>query len=208
MLINLSSNFTLSDKRLERSMNFRKQYFEKMEKLNLEKQMREIERQKRLENQPKLRRSESTIKNSRFQKCISIYKSMFKEIPLLHYKDNNLKSDGQYKLIIPYNNPSLKKSSSTNNINPLAFDDFNRLYNTTQYFKFNGFRNYKEAKNLEDRKTEQKRNYFDYNIEFEFDTKIKEKKENRLIKSNSNLLTKKLRNIYKYKYDKLFRNKK
>ena len=208
MLINLSSNFTLSDKRLERSMNFRKQYFEKMEKLNLEKQMREIERQKRLENQSKLRRSESNIKNSRFQKCISIYKSMFKELPLLHYKDNNLKSDGQYKLIIPYNNPSLKKSSSTNNINPLAFDDFNRLYNTTQYFKFNGFRNYKEAKNLEDRKTEQKRNYFDYNIEFEFDTKIKEKKENRLIKSNSNLLTKKLRNIYKYKYDKLFRNKK
>ena len=208
MLINLSSNFTLSGKRLERSMNFRKQYFEKMEKLNLEKQMREIERQKRLENQPKLRRSESTIKNSRFQKCISIYKSMFKELPLLHYKDNNLKSDGQYKLIIPYNNPSLKKSSSTNNINPLAFDDFNRLYNTTQYFKFNGFRNYKEAKNLEDRKTEQKRNFFDYNIEFEFDTKIKEKKENRLIKSNSNLLTKKLRNIYKYKYDKLFRNKK
>ena len=208
MLINLSSNFTLSDKRLERSMNFRKQYFEKMEKLNLEKQMREIERQKRLENQSKLRRSESNIKNSRFQKCISIYKSMFKELPLLHYKDNNLKSDGQYKLIIPYNNPSLKKSSSTNNINPLAFDDFNRLYNTTQYFKFNGFRNYKEAKNLEDRKTEQKRNYFDYNIEFEFDTKIKEKKDNRLIKSNSNLLTKKLRNIYKYKYDKLFRNKK
>ena len=208
MLINLSSNFTLSDKRLERSMIFRKQYFEKMEKLNLEKQMREMERQKRLENQSKLRRSESNIKNSRFQKCISIYKSMFKELPLLHYKDNNLKSDGQYKLIIPYNNPSLKKSSSTNNINPLAFDDFNRLYNTTQYFKFNGFRNYKEAKNLEDRKTEQKRNYFDYNIEFEFDTKIKEKKENRLIKSNSNLLTKKLRNIYKYKYNKLFRNKK
>ena len=208
MLINLNGNFTLSDKRLERSMNFRKKYFEKMEKLNLEKQMRQIEKQKHLENKAKLRRSESNFRNRVFQKSICIYKSMFKELPLLPYKDNNIKSDGQYKLIIPYNNSSLKKSSSANNINPLAFDDFNRFYNTTQYFKFNGCRNYREAKILEDRKTEQQKNYFDYNIEFKFDTKIKEKKDNKLIRSNSILLTKKLRNIYKDKYDKLFRNKK
>ena len=208
MLINLNGNFTLSDKRLERTMNFRKKYFEKMEKLNLEKHMREIERQKRLENQAKLRRSESNIKNRGFQKSISIYKSMFKELPLLQYKDNNIKSDGQYKLIIPYNNSSLKKSSSANNINPLAFDDFNRLYNTTQYFKFNGRRNYKESKISEERKTEHQKNYFDYNIEFKFDIKIKDKKDNKLIKSKSNILTKKLRNIYKDKYGKLFRNNK
>ena len=208
MLINLNGNFTLSDKRLERTMNFRKKYFEKMEKLNLEKHMREIERQKRLENQAKLRRSESNIKNRGFQKSISIYKSMFKELPLLQYKDNNIKSDGQYKLIIPYNNSSLKKSSSANNINPLAFDDFNRLYNTTQYFKFNGHRNYKESKISEERKTEHQKNYFDYNIEFKFDMKIKDKKDNKLIKSKSNILTKKLRNIYKDKYGKLFRNNK
>ena len=102
----------------------------------------------------------------------------------------------------------MKKSSSANNINPLAFDDFNRLYNTTQYFKFNGRRNYIESKISEERKTEHQKNYFDYNIEFKFDMKIKDKKDNKLIKSKSNILTKKLRNIYKDKYGKLFRNNK
>ena len=38
--------------------------------------------------------------------------------------------------------------------------------------------------------------------------KIKDKKDNKLIKSQSNILTKKLRNIYKDKYGKLFRNNK
>ena len=139
--------------------------------------MREIERQKRLENQAKLRRSESNIKKLGFQKSISIYKSMFEELTFLPYKDSNIKSDSQYKLIILYNNSSLKKSSSVNNINLLAFDDFNQLYNTTKYFKFNVPRNQKDSKISEERKTENQKNYFGYNIEFKFDMKIKEKRQ-------------------------------
>ena len=57
-----------------------------MEKLNMEKLIREIERQKRLENQAKLRRIDSNIKNLGFQKSISIYKSMFEELTFLPYK--------------------------------------------------------------------------------------------------------------------------
>ena len=203
MLINLNGKFTLSDKRLERTINFRKKYFEKMERLNLEKQLREKEKQKRLESQAKLRRSESNMKNRGFHKSVSIYRNMFRELPLLPYKDVNLKSDGQYKLFIPYNNSTLKKSNSTNNINPLAFDDFNRLYNTTQYFKFNRCRNKKDAKIFEDKTTEHKKDYFDYNIEFKFDMKSEKKKDNKLMRAN--LLTRRLKNIYKDKYDKIFK---
>ena len=202
MLITLNGKFTLSDKRLERTINFRKKYFEKMEKLNLEKQLREKEKQRRLESQANLKRSESNIKNGGFHKSVSIYRNMFRELPLLPYKDVNLKSDGQYKLFIPYNNSTLKKSSSTNNINPLAFDDFNRLFNTAQYFKFNR-RNKKETKVFDDKTTENKKNYFDYNIEFKFDMKSEKKKDNKLMRSN--LLTRRLKNIYKDKYNKIFK---
>ena len=87
----------------------------------------------------------------------------------------------------------------------MAFDDFNRLYNTTQYFKFNGRRNYKESKISEERKTEHQKNYFDYNIEFKSDAQFKQKKDNKLMRAN--LLTRKLKNIYKDKFEKILSKK-
>ena len=199
MLANLNGNFTLADKRLERSMEFRKKYLKKMEKMNEEKKLREEERKKRLENKTALRRNQSGFAIKGFQKSVYIYRHMFKELPLLPNKDNNIKSDGQYKLIIPYHASILKKSGSTNNINPLAYDDFNRYYNTTQYF------NFKENKENEEKKGDIKKEYFEYNIEFKSDMKLKDKKDNKLMRNN--LLTKKLRSIYKGKLDKILYKK-
>lgn len=202
MLANLNGNFTLSDRRLERSINFRKKYLKKMEKLNHEKELLQKEKQKKLEIRIKLRRSESVVKSRVFQKTTFIYKNMFKELPLLPYKDNHIKSDGQYKLIIPYNS-TLKKSNSANNINPLAFDDFNRFYNTAQYFKFN--RKFKDNKFLDEKINEQKKDYLEYNIEFKSDAQFKQKKDNKLMRAN--LLTRKLKNIYKDKFEKILSKK-
>ena len=144
-----------------------------MEKLNHEKELRQKEKQKKLEIRIKLRRSESVVKSRVFQKSTFIYKNMFKE------------------LIIPYNS-TLKKTNSANNINPLAFDDFNRFYNTTQYFKFN--RKFKDNKFLDEKINEQKKDYLEYNIEFKSDAQFKQKKDNKLMRAN--LLTRKLKNIY------------
>ena len=199
MLANLNGNFTLADKRLERSMEFRKKYLKKMEKMNEEKKLREEERKKRLENKTALRHNKSGFAIKGFQKSVYIYRHMFKELPLLPNKDNNIKSDGQYKLIIPYRVSILKKANSANNINPLAYDDFNRYYNTTQYF------NFKENKENEEKKGDIKKEYFEYNIEFKSDMKLKDKKDNKLMRNN--LLTKKLRSIYKGKLDKILYKK-
>ena len=125
---------------------------------------------------------------------------MFKELPLLPNKDDNLKSDGHYKLVIPYRVSILRKSNSANNINPLAYDDFNRYYNTTQYFKFKKYYN-REANFLEERKVDQKKDYFEYNIEFKSDMEFKNKKDNKMMRTN--LLTRKLRSIYKGRLDKI-----
>ena len=204
MLANLNGNFTLSDKRLERSMEFRKKYFKKMEKMEQEKKFKEKERQIRLESQTRLRRCESNIKLKGFQKSLNIYKNMFKVLPLLPDKDNNIKSDGQYKYIIPYRVQIFKKSVSANTINPLAYDDFNRYYNTTQYFRFNHYKN-KSKDFFEEKKMDQKKEYFEYNIEFKSDLKFKNKKDNKLMRNN--LLTQKLRKIYKGKLDRILNKK-
>ena len=200
MLANLSGNFTLSDKRMERSMIFREKYFQKMEKLNQEKKIREEERKKQLENQALMKRSQSNFNIKGFHKSINIYRNMFKELPLLPNKDDNLKSDGHYKLVIPYRVSILKKSNSANNINPLAYDDFNRFYNTTQYFNFKKYYD-KETNVLEEKKTDPKKDYFEYNIEFKSDMKFKYRKDNKNLRVN--LLTRKLRSIYKGRLDKI-----
>ena len=206
MLANLNSNFTLSDKRLERSQEFRKKYLKKLEKINKEKKLREEERKKRLEKQAGLRRSQSNFTIKTFQKNVYIYRNILKELPLLPNKEKFINSDGQYKLIIPYKIPPLKKSNSTNNINPLAYDDFNRYFNTTQYFKFNQLKiKSKERSFPEEKKYEPKKDYFEYNIELKSDIKLKDKKENKSIQAN--LLTKKLRKIYKGRLDKILNKK-
>ena len=208
LLVNLNYNYTLTDKRLERTQEFRKNYLIKMEKINAEKKAREERRKKiKLENEKCLRKSQSNFNVKVFQKSISIYKNVFRELPLLPNKDNFIKLNGQYKLIIPYKESKLKKSNSTNNINPLAYDDFNRYYNTSQYFRFKNLNNTKNEKNFfEEKKYEPRKDYFEYNIELKSDVKFKNKKDNKLMRNN--LLTRKLRNIYKGKLDRILYKRK
>ena len=208
ILVDLNYNYTLTDKRLERSKEFRKNYLIKMEKINAEKKAREERRKKRkLENEKCLRKTQSNFNIKVFQKNIPIYKHVFNELPLLPNKDNFINSNGQYKLIIPYKETKLKKSNSTSNINPLAYDDFNRYYNTSQYFRFTHLSVARKEKNIfEEKKYEPKKDYFEYNIELKSDVKLKDKKDNKVMRNN--LLTKKLRSIYKGKFDRLLYKRK
>ena len=203
MLANLNGRFTLKDKRLERSMEFRKKYQEKMEKLEKEKKLKEEERLKKREILKNIqiyrRRDYKNLSFYEFKKCNSAFNKMFRVLPLLPNKDKYIKSEGEYKLVIPYKKEDLQKSNSTSNINPLAFDDFNRSFNTTQYFNFKV-----KDKNLIDKSLEGKK---DYIIQLKSDIKLIRKK-NHFIKKND-ILTQKLRNIYKGKFDKvLFFNEK
>jgi hypothetical protein len=203
MLANLNGRFTLKDKRLERSMEFRKKYQEKMEKLEKEKKLKEEERLKKREILKNIqiyrRRDYKNLSFYEFKKSNSAFNKMFRVLPLLPNKDKYIKSEGEYKLVIPYKKADLQKSNSTSNINPLAFDDFNRSFNTTQYFSFKV-----KDKNLIDKSLEGKK---DYIIQLKSDIKLIRKK-NHFIKKND-ILTQKLRNIYKGKFDKvLFFNEK
>ena len=204
MLANLSGRFTLKDKRIERSLIFRKKYQEKMEQLEKEKKLKEEEKLKKkeiLSSQNQMIIYKGKIPNNQtfyeFKKSNSTFNKMFRLLPLLPNRDKYLQSEGEYKFIIPYKKTILKKSNSACNINPLAYDDFNRSYNTGQYFhfKFN-------EKKMDDKSKERKK---DYIIEFKSDIKLVKKKNNNIIKKND-ILTRKLRNIYKGKFDRVLYN--
>ena len=202
MLANLSGTFTLKDKRIERSLEFRKKYQEKMEKLEREKKLKEEEKLKKIKiipNKIKLYKvnSANNLSSYEFKNNNSVFNKIFRELPLLPNKENYIKSEGEYKFLIPYKKVILRKSNSANNINPLAYDDFNRSYNTRQYFNFKLKEKDRKDKSLEDKK--------DYTIQFKSDIKLI-KKRNKFIKND--ILTKKLRNIYKGKFDKVLYNEK
>ena len=200
MLANLSGRFTLKDRRIERSIEFRKKYQEKMEKLEKEKRIKNEEKMKikgALPNKIELKgRNPNNLSFYEFKRCNSLFNKMFRELPLLPNKDNYIKSEGEYKLIIPYKRYILKKSNSACNINPLAYDDFNRNYNTYKYFNFNS-----NEKKLEDISKETIKDNLDYIIQLKSDKKLI-KRRNNFIKKND-FLTKKLRGIYKGKFDKV-----
>ena len=99
----------------------------------------------------------------------------------------------EYKLIIPYKSSLLRKSNSTSTINPLAYDDFDRNYNTTKYFNLKSNKRHFKNKSLDDKKN-------NYTIQFKSDIKLIKRKNI----SNSDILTKKLRNIYKSHHIKKF----
>ena len=204
ILANLSGRFTLKDKRIERSLEFRKKYKEKMKQLEEERKLKKEERLKRKEyknnqNQIQLKKNNNKYDISfyEFKKNYSVFNKMFRELPLLPNKENYVKSEGEYKILIPYKKTILKKSNSACNINPLVYDDFNRSYNTSQYFNFI-FNENNIAQSLKRKR--------DYNIQFKSDIKLIKRKNN-FIKKND-ILTQKLRNIYNGKYDKVLYNDK
>ena len=203
MLANLNGNFTLKDIRIERSLQFRKKYQEKMELLKKEKKKKEEEKQKKremlsIQMQLYKQKHQKNLSFYEFKKSKTIYNKMFKVLPLLPNKDSYIKSEGEYKFIIPYKEAQLKKSNSARNINPLAYDNFNRNYNTQQYFNFNSNEKKIEEKGLDGKK--------DYIMHFISDIKLV-KRRNNFIKNDN--LTRKLRKIYKGKFDTvLFNDKK
>ena len=173
-----------------------------MEKLEREKKLKEEEKLKKIKiipNKIKLYKvnSANNLSSYEFKNNNSVFNKIFRELPLLPNKENYIKSEGEYKFLIPYKKVILRKSNSANNINPLAYDDFNRSYNTRQYFNFKLKEKDRKDKSLEDKK--------DYTIQFKSDFKLI-KKRNNFIKND--ILTKKLRNIYKGKFDKVLYNEK
>ena len=197
MLANLSGRFTLKDKRNERTLIFRQKYQKKMEALEKERKIKEEEKLKKREilsrqNQMIIYRGKNINNSSfyEFKKSNTIFNKMFRVLPLLPNKDKYIQSEGEYKFIIPYKRTYLKKSNSAYNINPLAYDDFNRNFNTRQYFQFN----------FNEKKTEDQSKK-DYIIHLKSDIQLIKKKNN-IIKKND-ILTRKLRNIYKGKFDRI-----
>ena len=205
MLANVNSRFTLMDIRIEKNLEFRRKYKEKMEQIEKEKKLKEEEKLKRTKlllskNQQNIQKKGRKLNNmsfNEFKKSGLIYDKMINVLPLISNKDNveNNKLKNEYKLIIPYKPYLLRKSSSANTINPLAYDDFDRNYNTTKYFNLKSKKRSIENSSLNDKKN-------NYTIQFKSDIKLVKRKNI----SNSDILTKKLRNIYTGKLEKIFYN--
>jgi len=205
MLANTNSRFTLMDKRIEKNLEFRRKYKEKLEQIEKGKKLKEEEKSKRKQfllskNILNLKTKNGKLNNTsfyEFKKSGLIYGKMINALPLLINKDNNENNQlkNEYKLIIPYKSSLLRKSNSANTINPLAYDDFDRNYNTTKYFNLKSNKRHFKNKSLDD-----KRN--NYTIQFKSDIKLIKRKNI----SNSDILTKKLRNIYTGKLEKILYN--
>ena len=203
MLANLNGRFTLKDKRIEQRIQFRKKYKEKIEQLEKEKKLKEEEKLKRKKlifNKIEQNKENNIFHNKsfyEFKKSSIIYGKMFRVLPLLPNKDSNLKSEGEYKLIIPYKKSIIRKSNSAYNINPLAYDDFNRSFNTIKYFNLKYNKNNLQNKAIYNKKD------FDYTIQFKCDINLNKRKNTN---NKSDILTQKLRNIYNGKLEKVLNN--
>ena len=206
MLANLSGRFTLKDKRIERSLEFRKKYQEKMEKLEKEMKLKKEEELKRKEKSlEKFDLKGRNIKDLSFHgfiKCTSLFNKMFREMPLLPNKNNYINSEGEYKFIIPYKKYNLKQSNSVCEVNPLAYDDFNRKYNTHKYFNIRE----KDDKKSLNESYDTNKEHLDYIIHLKSDKKLI-KKVNYFV-NQKDFLTRKLRCLYQGKYNNVLFNEK
>ena len=192
ILSKLSGKFTLTDIREKKTLAYRKK--------------------KMIENEKK-KKKKSLIKENKYSKSMinfdykdykekyqlsSQLKKIFPNNKYNHHIDSETQIEISYdkKKLIPL-------SSSSETINPLLYDDFNRKYNSTKYFKiFNSKKNNNDCKS-----------FFDFSLRF------KNIDDNRLYKNNKNrssdkisssgffkqndIMTIKLRKIYKNKLDKI-----
>ena len=124
-------------------------------------------------------------------------------MPLLPNKNNYINSEGEYKFIIPYKKYNLKQSNSVCEVNPLAYDDFNRKYNTHKYFNIRE----KDDKKSLNESYDTNKEHLDYIIHLKSDKKLI-KKVNYFV-NQKDFLTRKLRCLYQGKYNNvLFKKKK
>ena len=108
----------------------------------------------------------------------------------------NKKYESDYELVLPYESPSLIKSMSTSEINPLFYDDFNRSFNTSRYFNIKC-----DEENSENKIIDKKKENIEYDIKFKSDIKLI-KRPNQFTKNDK--ITQRLRNIYNRKFQKGF----
>ena len=201
MLAGLSRILTLRERRKEKHLEFEKKYKEKMELLEKVKKLKKIRKEKLFsENIEYLKGRNKNSSFCDFEKSNTLYNEVYKFLPSLKKKENK-KYESEYDLVFHYKkNPLLIKSMSTSEINPLFYDDFNRSFNTSQYFNIKF-----DEENSENRSIDKKYNR-EYNIQFKSGIKLV-KKQNKFTKNDA--VTQRLRNIYRGKFDKiLYDNKK
>ena len=135
-----SHKYTLRDRSIFRSIEFRKKFKEKMSRkkkknINIETRNKLIEIDKK---------SETKIihKNENFQKT---HKLAF---PLLNKNLLNIFKN-KCEFVLPYKLHKSRNSNSTSEINPLLYDNFNRSFNTTKYFNLNNDSSRKNKDNKE-----------------------------------------------------------
>ena len=140
-----------------------------------------------LENIKYLKARNKNLSFSDFQKSNILFSEVYKFLPLLNKKENK-KYNSDYELVFPYEKPSLQKSMSTSEINPLFYDDFNRSFNTSRYFNIKC-----DEENSENKIIDKKKDNIEFNIKFKSNIKLI-KKPNQFTKNDK--ITERLRNIY------------
>ena len=138
LLVSVTHGFTLRDRRINKSKEFRKKYMRKMMKIQESKiEKSKYSRGKLNESKKEIRLDKSISLDKNFGAFIktnsSLFRNIYRIIPSLN-KNPLKKINSQYELILPYEYQKLKNSLSTSQINPLFYDDFNRSYNLDQYF--------------------------------------------------------------------------
>ena len=182
ILISIDYRNVLNDRKIEKSKEFRKRLKEKMEKKLKDNELKiRINRLKALkifETEKENKYFNPVVFESKlgtFSKTNLLNKNIYKIFPSL--QSNSLKElDNKYELVIPYQYHKLKNSSSTSQINPLFYDDFNRSFNLSQYFNLDT-----EEKN---KLYENKQNSLDYTLKIKGINDNKELHTKRLRKKN------------------------
>ena len=171
----ISPRYSLRERKIDKSNEYRKKIKEKMEKLRKKKEIK-IE----INNLGNKKSIEKQIifdkKFGAFRKSKSLFKNIFRILPSL--KQNSLINfDEKYELLLPYEYPKLKYSFSISEINPLFYDDFNRSYNLSQYFNL-------KNDDEKDKSKENKNSHLDYTLKL---SGIMDNNKNKTLYNSRNL---------------------
>ena len=195
MLASLSRIISLKERRMQQHLEFQKKYKEKMEILEKTQKLKKLKNKHLFEENIKYLKSRNkNLSFSDFHKSNILFSEVYKFLPLLNKKENK-KYNSDYELVLPYESPRLVKSISTSEINPLFYDDFNRSFNTSQYFNIKC-----EDEKSKNKTINIKKDNIEYGIKFKSDIKVI-KKPNQFIKNDK--IAQRLINIYKGKFQRV-----
>ena len=174
-IMKISPRYSLRERKIDKSNEYRKKIKEKMEKLRKKKEIKievnNLGNKKSIEKQIIFDK-----KFGAFRKSKSLFRNIFRILPSL--KQNSLKNfDEKYELLLPYEYPKLKNSFSISEINPLFYDDFNRSYNLSQYFNL-------KSDDEKDKSKENKNSHLDYTLKL---SGIMDNNKNKTLYNSRNL---------------------